>query len=137
MTLTYQRGHTNPSQFLFTGCAALSLLQETLLVPLPLLPTSSSLWTKAPPSSPPTPSHDSHQVHVRYEVSQHSSGDPKGPNPISLPPENPQVEILAHLSPALLPDAPAAQLVLPVVLRVTGRRQDGPVGHGQEDLDEH
>lgn len=94
---------------------------------LPILPTPSSL-----PFHP-----SSHQVHVRYEVSQDSSSDPKGPNPIGLSPENPQVEILAGLGPALLPHAPAAQLVVPVVLRVTGGRQHGPVGHGQEDLDEH
>lgn len=90
-----------------------SFLTSRLLVPLPLLPIPTF------PLPPPSPSQGSHQVHVRYEVSQDSSSDPKGPNPIGLSPENPQVEIFACLGPALLPHAPAAQLVVPVVLRVT------------------
>lgn len=149
------RGHTGaltscrlPSLFLFTGCACSSFLASRFLVALSLLPISTfpplprlhggalSLWAKGPPS-PSSPSQSCYQVHVRYEISQDSGSDPKGPNPIGLSPENPQVEILARLGPALLPHAPAAQLVLPIVLRVTRRRQDGPIGQGQEYLDEH
>lgn len=76
-------------------------------------------------------------MHVGHKIPQDGRSDPKGPNPIGLSPENPQVEVLAHLGPALLPQAPAARLLLPIVLRVTRRRQDGPVRHGQEYLDEH
>lgn len=116
---------------------ALSLLPISTFPPPPRLHGGApSLRAKGPPS-PSSPSQGSHQVHVRYEISQDSSSDPKGPNPIGLSPENPQAEILARLGPALLPHAPAAQLVLPIVLRVTRRWQDGPVGQGQEDLDEH
>lgn len=132
-----------PSLFLFRGRACGSFLALRFLVAL--FPTSHlhhlhggtlSLQAKAPPS-PSSPSQGSHQVHERYEISQDSCSNPKGPNPIGLSPENPQVEILARLGPALLPHTPAAQLVLPSVLRVTRRRQDGPIGQGQEYLDEH
>lgn len=151
----WHRGHIEalkscllPSLFLFTGRACSRFLALRLLMALSLLPISTfppsphlhggalSLRAMGPPS-PSSPSLGSYQVHVRYEVSQDSSSDPKSPNPIGLSPENPQVEILARLGPALLPHAPAAQLVLPILLRVTRRWQDGPIGQGQEYLDEH
>lgn len=130
-----------PSFSLFTGHACSSFLASRLLVALSLMPISTfpplpCLHGEGPPFNS-SPSQGSHQVHVGYKISQDSSSDAKGPNPIGLPPENPQVEILACLRPALLPHAPAAQLVLPILPRVTRRWQNGPIGHGQEYLDEH
>lgn len=129
-----ERTHKTTSITIPVSRMCSSFLASKLFLPLPLLPIPTF---PPPPPSPSSPNHGSYQVHVRYEVSQDSSGDPKGPDPIGLSPENPQVEILAGLGPALLPYTAVAQLVVPVVLRVTRGRQDGPVGHGQEDLDEH
>jgi len=146
----WHRGHTRTlktcllsSLFLFTGHACSSFLTSRLLLPMSTFPPPPRLHRGTlsfRANGPPSPSHPSqgpHQVHVRYKISQDSRSNPKGPNPIGLSPENPQVEILARLGPALLPLAPAAQLVLPIVMRVTRRGQDGPIGQGQEYLDEH
>lgn len=79
----------------------------------------------------------SHQMHVRYKVSQDGSGDSKSPYPVGLFPENPHAEIILHLVPALLFHAPAGQFILPVLVRVRRRRQEGPESQRQKYLDKH
>lgn len=110
-------------------------------------PNLSQAFRKASPPPPPVsyikaqaifpPCPFSHQMYVRYKISQNGCCNPKGPNPVSLYPEDPQAEILPHLRRALLPPAAAVQFRLLYIVRVRGRREYRTERQREEYLDEH